>query len=56
MEYLDFAVELAREAGGILKHYMDREKHVELKGQANLVTIATKSITRVVQPWLRYLG
>src|SRR5207237_6065473 len=42
MEYLDFAVELAREAGGILKHYMDREKQVELKGQANLVTIADK--------------
>jgi myo-inositol-1(or 4)-monophosphatase len=42
MEYLDFAVELAREAGDVLKHYMDREKHVELKGQANLVTIADK--------------
>src|SRR2546421_286962 len=42
MEYLDFAIELAREAGDILKHYMDREKHVELKGQANLVTIADK--------------
>jgi myo-inositol-1(or 4)-monophosphatase len=42
MEYLDFAVELAREAGDILKHYMGREKHIELKGQANLVTIADK--------------
>jgi myo-inositol-1(or 4)-monophosphatase len=42
MEYLDFAIELARDAGGILKHYMGREKHVELKGRANLVTIADK--------------
>ena len=42
MEYLEFAVELAREAGDVLKHYMDREKQVELKGQANLVTVADK--------------
>src|ERR1051326_809322 len=42
MEYLDFAIELAREAGDVLKHYMQREKHVELKGRANLVTIADK--------------
>ena len=42
MEYLDFAIELAREAGDVLKHYMEREKHVELKGRANLVTIADK--------------
>ncbi len=42
MEYLDFAVELAREAGGVLKHYMNREKHVELKGRANLVTVADR--------------
>src|SRR5262249_29593494 len=42
MEYLDLAVELARDAGDVLKHYMEREKHVELKGRANLVTIADK--------------
>ena len=42
MEYLDFSIELAREAGGVLKHYMDREKQVELKGRANLVTAADK--------------
>ena len=42
MEYLDFAIELAREAGGVLKHYMNREKHIELKGRANLVTVADK--------------
>lgn len=42
MEYLDFAIDVAREAGGVLKHYMNREKHVELKGRANLVTVADK--------------
>ena len=42
MEYLDFAVELARAAGDVLKHYAGRDKRVELKGLANLVTIADK--------------
>src|SRR5213594_2307835 len=40
MEYLDFAIDVARAAGDVLKHYMDREKLVALKGRANLVTIA----------------
>ncbi len=42
MEYLDFAVGLARAAGDVLKYYMDREKQVEFKGRANLVTIADR--------------
>jgi myo-inositol-1(or 4)-monophosphatase len=42
MEYLDFAIELARAAGGVLSHYMGREKQIEFKGRANLVTIADK--------------
>jgi len=42
VEYLDFAVEVARAAGGILNHYAKREKFVELKGRANLVTAADK--------------
>jgi myo-inositol-1(or 4)-monophosphatase len=42
VEYLDFAVELARAAGDVLKHYMARDKQVELKGRANLVTAADK--------------
>src|SRR2546427_6582135 len=42
MEYLGFAIELARAAGDVLKHYIDREKQIELKGRANLVTIADK--------------
>jgi len=42
MEYLDFAIELARTAGDVLKRYMGREKQVEFKGRANLVTAADK--------------
>ena len=42
MEYLDFAIELARASGDVLKYYMSREKQVELKGRANLVTVADK--------------
>jgi myo-inositol-1(or 4)-monophosphatase len=42
LPYLATAVELARSAGEILKHYAVREKHVALKGHANLVTIADK--------------
>ena len=42
MEYLDLAKQLARDAGDILKHYAAREKQVEFKGRANLVTIADK--------------
>jgi len=42
MEFLDFAMDLARSGGDVLKHYMTREKQVELKSRANLVTIADK--------------
>jgi myo-inositol-1(or 4)-monophosphatase len=42
VEYLQSAIELARAAGDVLKHYTAREKHVEYKGRANLVTIADK--------------
>jgi len=42
VEYLDFAIELARAGGDVLKYYMTREKQVELKSRANLVTIADK--------------
>ncbi|MBI4471443.1 MAG: inositol monophosphatase [Acidobacteria bacterium] len=48
MEYLEFSVELARAAGDVLKHYMGREKQVELKGRANLVTIADKESEALV--------
>jgi myo-inositol-1(or 4)-monophosphatase len=42
VQYLDTAIELARSAGDILKHYAGRDKQVELKGRANLVTVADK--------------
>src|SRR5438046_7142054 len=48
MEYLDFAIELARAGGDVLKQYMAGEKHVELKGRANLVTIADKESEALV--------
>ena len=48
MEYLDFAIELARAGGDVLKHYMTREKQVELKSRANLVTIADKESEALV--------
>jgi len=48
VEYLEFAIELARAAGEVLKHYMSREKRVELKGRANLVTIADKEAEALI--------
>jgi myo-inositol-1(or 4)-monophosphatase len=42
MELLDFAIELAHSGGEVLRHYTAREKQVELKSRANLVTIADK--------------
>ena len=42
MEYLKFAEDIARKAGEILRHYSTREKFVESKGRANLVTAADK--------------
>ena len=47
-EYLDFAIELAGAAGDVLKHYMDREKQVQLKGRGNLVTVADKESEALV--------
>jgi myo-inositol-1(or 4)-monophosphatase len=48
VEYLDFAIELAHAGGDVLKHYMTREKQVELKSRANLVTIADKESEALV--------
>jgi len=42
VEYLEFAIDVARKAGEVLKHYANREKFVELKGRANLVTVADR--------------
>jgi myo-inositol-1(or 4)-monophosphatase len=48
VQYLDFAIELARSAGDVLKHYMSREKQVEFKGRANLVTVADKEAEALI--------
>jgi len=53
VEYLEFAVELARSAGDILKHYAAREKFVELKGRANLVTAADKEAEALIIETIR---
>src|SRR5438552_14516725 len=53
MEYLESAIELARSAGEVLKHYARREKHVEFKGRANLVTIADKESERLIIDGIR---
>ena len=42
MDYLETAIDLCRAAGDILNYYADRDKLVEFKGHANLVTIADK--------------
>jgi myo-inositol-1(or 4)-monophosphatase len=42
VEYLQTAIDLARAAGEILTHYLTRDKQVEFKGRANLVTVADK--------------
>ena len=48
MEYLEFAGGLARSAGAVLRHYMTREKQVEFKGRANLVTVADKEAEALI--------
>ena len=48
MEYLETAMDLCRAAGDILTYYADREKLVEFKGQANLVTIADKKSEELI--------
>jgi myo-inositol-1(or 4)-monophosphatase len=48
VEHLDFAVDLARSAGDVLKHYMSREKQVQFKGRANLVTVADKEAEALI--------
>ena len=40
--YLELASQLAREAGDVLKYYAGREKKIEHKGRANLVTVADR--------------
>jgi myo-inositol-1(or 4)-monophosphatase len=48
VEYLDFAIDLARAAGALLRHYASREKDIQFKGQADLVTVADKESEALV--------
>lgn len=48
MEHLELAIQLAREAGEVLRRYANVEKHVELKGRSNLVTIADKESEEII--------
>src|SRR5947207_11579653 len=48
MDQLHLAIDLARAAGDILKHYMGRDKQIEFKGRANLVTVADKESEALV--------
>lgn len=42
MDYLNFAQELARAAGEVLTYHASRDKHVAMKGHADLVTVADR--------------
>jgi myo-inositol-1(or 4)-monophosphatase len=48
VDYLETAIDLCRAAGDILNYYADREKLVEFKGHANLVTIADKKSEELI--------
>ena len=48
MEYLDFAVDVAYAAGDVLRHYASRDKQVEFKGRANLVTVADRASEELI--------
>jgi myo-inositol-1(or 4)-monophosphatase len=48
VDYLETAIDLSRAAGDILNYYAGREKLVEFKGHANLVTIADKKSEELI--------
>ena len=48
MDYLETAIDLCRAAGDILCFYADRDKLIEFKGQANLVTVADKKSEELI--------
>lgn len=48
MDYLETAIDLSRAAGDLLNYYAGREKLVEFKGQANLVTVADKKSEELI--------
>jgi len=53
MQYLETAVEIAREAGALLANYLERRVGFELKGEFDLVTEADRASERLVVERLR---
>src|SRR5215831_6431973 len=53
MHHLETAVEIAREAGGLLANYYERRVPFELKGEFDLVTEADRASERLVVERLR---
>ena len=53
MQYLETAVEIAREAGALLAHYFERRVPFELKGEFDLVTEADRASEKLVVDKLR---
>ena len=51
--YLETAVEIAREAGGLLANYFERRLRFELKGEFDLVTEADRASEKLVVERLR---
>ncbi|HJT88695.1 MAG TPA: inositol monophosphatase family protein [Bryobacteraceae bacterium] len=53
MQYLETAVEIAREAGALLSNYFERRVAFELKGEFDLITEADRSSEKLVVERLR---
>ncbi|MEO8130512.1 MAG: inositol monophosphatase family protein [Bryobacteraceae bacterium] len=51
--YLETAVDIARESGALLSHYLERKVGFELKGEYDLVTEADRASERLVVERLR---
>ena len=47
-QYLETAIDLARAAGEVINHYASRDKLVEFKSRANLVTVADKKSEELI--------
>jgi myo-inositol-1(or 4)-monophosphatase len=52
-EYLDFAVETAREAGAILRAEFDRPKEISYKGEVDIVTESDRRSEALIVSWIR---
>src|SRR5581483_5752374 len=53
MPYLETAVEIAREAGALIAHYLERRVPFETKGEFDLVTVADRASESLIVERLR---